>query len=400
MIFITQTHKIKLNRAHGISNIYFNLGKLSIVWGNKKKFDKTRKVIESKTIEEILSSTKHIGKESGISPDLKFQHDFRKNNTLRAYLTKDAANFSVNFGLTKHRTRIVKYLIESIGGENLKFLELGSGSSVGTACAIKCKNISKAIALDYDEFSLTNIVPIIFKNLNVDDSGVSTKVGTFSETGQSDSSVDVMYAGGALHHCTDYEEAFKEAFRVLKSGGFFFISDFVPHDYLSKAGRDFIFESPHGQSEFCKKIQGKPFLSNKDVAEHQRSDIELLYFAQMAGFQVKCYKFAKPSNNIFILIKNLWLVLFKQRLFFKITDFSFSTCGHDYAGNHRESGYNPILSPAIFNFTAIVPEFLYRRMGVMAPRFDNRLYILRKPKTNENVNFLNKIGKTLNIIPV
>lgn len=401
MIFITQSHKAILNHAHGGGKVYLKLGKLSVVFGNKNKFDELYKSIEEKTIEKISPClTPNLDGNADISSDLAFQHNFRKNITLRAYLTKNAAKFSANFGLTKHRTRVVKYLIESIKGKDLKFLELGAGSSVGTATAIKCKNISKAIALDYDKFTLDNIVPVVFKNLSVDQFDVSTKLGTFSDTNQPNSSIDIIYAGGALHHCTNYKDAFDEAFRILKPGGIFFISDFVPHDYLSKVGRNFIFESPHGQAEYLKKKHGEDFLTNKDVAEHQRSDIELLYHAEMASFQTKHYKLTKPSNSLLALLINLWSVLFKRKVISKITDFSFSSCGHDFAGNHRESGYSPTLSPAIFNFTAIVPHFLYCRMGVMAPKFDNRLYILRKPHIDEHVEFLNKRGEKLNDIPL
>jgi ubiquinone/menaquinone biosynthesis C-methylase UbiE len=400
-MFITQAYKTKLIESIGRNKKYMRFGPLSIVFDKKAEFDKLYNSIESKVIDEYLSaSDTSVDGTTVISTDLEFQHAFRKNNTLRAYLTKDSARFSVNFGLTRHRTQIVKHVIESLSGDGLNFLEVGAGSSVGTATASKCSNVSHAIALDYDAFSLAKIVPVVFDNLGVDKSKVSTHVGTFSDTGQSEASVDVIYAGGALHHCVDFHDAFNEAFRILKPGGVFLISDFVPHNYLSKRGRDFIFDSPHGPDEYIKKERGEPFFSNADVKEHFRSEVELLYHAQMSGFQTKSYKFARPSNNFWEVARNFFAALFRKRQVARIVDFDFDRCGYDSAGNHIEIGAAYVLSPAIFNYLAIAPYFVYRRLGVLAPRFDNRLYILRKPKSNETVSFVDRHGNKLNDIPV
>ena len=400
-MFGTQSYKVNLCLESGYTLKYLKLGSFCVVFGNKTDFKDIYTSVVSRLIDDHTSSvTANDCDSTDISTDLAFQHNFRKNNTLRAYLTPESANFSINFGLTKHRTQVVRRLIESIDGKDLTFLELGSGSSVGTATAAKSQKISNAIALDYDAYSLENIVPIVFKNLNVDHKKVSTKVGTFSDTGQSSCSIDVMYAGGALHHCIDFKEAFEEAFRILKPGGIFFISDFVPHDYLSQRGRDFIFESPHGTEEALKKSKGQAYLSNKEVTEHYRSDIELLYHAQMAGFQTKWFKFIRQSNSLLEFLHNLGSLLNKRKFLSRITDFSFNSCGLDSAGNHIESRYNPMQSPAIFNLLAIIPLFLYRRMNVLAPRFDNRLYVLRKPNANEHVAFRNMKGEKINHIPV
>ncbi len=388
-------------RANNNNYWFFVFGHISAVFGRKAKFDHLYMSIESKLIDNILSSgTLKEGEFDAITKDLEFQHNFRKNKTLRAYFTKDAAKFAINFGLTRHRAHVVRSLIECVSGERLKFLELGSGSSMATAIASKYSKISHATALDYDDFSLSNIVPTVFDNLEADLSKVATKVGTFSDTGLSTASIDLIYAGGALHHCVEFREAFVEAFRILKPGGIFFISDFVPHERLSKQGRDFIFASPHGPLEYSKKFRGESFLSNRDVNEHFRSDVELLYHAQMAGFQTKHYIVSRPSNSLNVIVRNIMSVLFKKRVISKVIDFSFNNCGYDSAGNHIETGEGNSLSPAIFNLVAVVPHFLYRHMGVLAPRFDNRLYILRKPKTNETVPFINSSGNKIEDIPV
>ncbi len=55
-----------------------------------------------------------------------------------------------------------------------------------------------------------------------------------------DSEFDIVATRMAFHHIRDWEKALHEMLRVLRTGGYLILSDFVFPSWLAKAGRNFV----------------------------------------------------------------------------------------------------------------------------------------------------------------
>lgn len=99
--------------------------------------------------------------------------------------------------------------------------DMGCGSGAFTSYLYKAYPGSKIVGVD--------ISPGCIKRAKRDFPKIEFMAGDIEETGLRASSVDVVCYSGILHHFPDFRKVAKEAYRILKPGGFFFSYD--PHLY-------------------------------------------------------------------------------------------------------------------------------------------------------------------------
>ncbi|KKP26332.1 MAG: methyltransferase family protein [candidate division TM6 bacterium GW2011_GWE2_31_21] len=95
--------------------------------------------------------------------------------------------------------------------EKLKILSIGTSSGVELEFLSKFGNV---LGIDLDEKMV----------LNAQKNGLNVLKQDILSNNFKDNSFDIVFAMDVLEHIEDHEKAFKEAFRVLRSGGYMFIT--------------------------------------------------------------------------------------------------------------------------------------------------------------------------------
>ncbi|MGM9950715.1 MAG: class I SAM-dependent methyltransferase [Lysinibacillus sp.] len=107
-------------------------------------------------------------------------------------------------------------------------VDVGCGGGIYTK-ALSAMGIPSVVGLDFSETMLNAA-----RENCMDFSNISFQCGNALNTGLADHSFDVVLERALIHHISDLEECFQEAYRVLEYGGVCLIQDRTPEDCLPK----------------------------------------------------------------------------------------------------------------------------------------------------------------------
>lgn len=309
--------------------------------------------------------------------DLIYREDVTKDIYTQIYSNKLRAFKTTNSGRIYWRTNLLTRIHEEvptlISGN---ILEIGAGSAVGSAAVSKFQNVDTVTAMDYEEYTVKNLMPRVFWSTDAISSKLTRACGDYNNLKFPDHTFDTVIALGSLHHSIDIFKTLDECFRVLRPGANMIISDYAfasdmkQEEYLSWLEKPV--EEPHGTSE------QNNILKNKDINEHGRPLFIYQAAAFKAGFNLNTILFDAndPEESRFSLIQRR---LESKKLFKKPT--SKRLLGYDsnenvMTFNMQNHIYYPIFAK---NKPSILSTCLFgKKYG--KPQYDNLLLILQKPK--------------------
>ena len=112
------------------------------------------------------------------------------------------------------------------------------------------------------------------------------------------------------------------------------------------------------------------------------------------AFQVKCINIATRNNFLINLLQWVFFRLIRKNLVSNLLDFRFKNTGYDLAGNHIDKQYDRSLPPYVFSSKIKLPFEKFKFLSKASIRFDNKLFIFRKPEPAEKIKSI-KENKTL-----
>src|SRR5690606_28306607 len=114
------------------------------------------------------------------------------------------------------KTRLQKNQINIPDLEQLSLLDQGCGGGRYTA-AWKLLGVGKAVGLDYSKIGLEDAR----KRIEIAGmENISFEHGSVLEMPFEDSSFDIVFSNGVLHHTEDWQKGVEEQLRVMKKGGY------------------------------------------------------------------------------------------------------------------------------------------------------------------------------------
>ena len=108
--------------------------------------------------------------------------------------------------------------------ENKKVIEFGTGQGTSAIWLLKNLKPDNILTIDCDEKMVEKAIQNV-KRANLEQR-IIVKKADATKLPFGNNSFDIVFAFGLLHHILNYEGAIKEAKRVLKHKGVFFIVDF------------------------------------------------------------------------------------------------------------------------------------------------------------------------------
>ena len=177
---------------------------------------------------------------------------------------------------------------KKIGGN---IIEIGAGTGWCSALLSKNSSSERIYVLDYDQYSVEVLMPLVFKNLNADITKLTPVLGSYNNMKCPDASIDYIISIGAIHHSENLLATFKEAYRALKPGGILLASEHChPNSYTideMNSDNDKLIDS-----STAKKMYGvEKNIKAKDNSDHNYRICEFEAFAYHCGFDVMPYIF-------------------------------------------------------------------------------------------------------------
>lgn len=153
---------------------------------------------------------------------------------------------------------------------NFRMLDLGAGAGI-----VKQMNFKGMVAMvcgvDPDKRSSQN--PYIDE----------FKVGTGDKIPYSDGTFDIVIANNVLEHIENPEIVFKEAWRVLKSGGLFLSKTPNKWHYVALIARG----TPHWFHGFANSLRGRDSEDTYPTVYKANTYVSIKSYAEKAGFKVR-----------------------------------------------------------------------------------------------------------------
>ncbi len=209
------------------------------------------------------------------------------------FLSPERARAFLKTQRTVWRNRAIEK-VEIFLGHELRgqILEIGAGTGWCTALVSKKPDVEQVYALDYDEYSVDEIMPMVFKNLEANNEKITRALGSFNATALDDASMDAVIAIGAIHHSESLHATFTEAYRVLKSGGVLMAFEPCEPDSLTnaeQAQKDATALDP----AIAAKLYGEDIgvIRESDNSDHSYRLVDFLAAALDTGFDAYPYTF-------------------------------------------------------------------------------------------------------------
>lgn len=181
-----------------------------------------------------------------------------------------------------------------------KVLEVGAGTAL-VSCAIShFEEIDELYTLDYDEYTVENLMPLVQWSLDAKTQKIKRVVGSYNSMDIKDDSFDTIVAVGSMHHSEDLNATMRECFRVLKPGGTFIVSDYALTGSLTQEEYAVMIDLPKNESDAARVEKGasiEGMLTNKTISEHARPAFLYQAAAFNAGFTVDCTFFDATKDN-------------------------------------------------------------------------------------------------------
>ena len=141
--------------------------------------------------------------------------DFHDAKNRRSYTTREVDN-----SWTEAVANLVP--VDKIS----KALDIGCGGGIYTK-ALSNMGIPSVVGLDFSE----TMLDAAMENCRAI-SNISFRYGNALHTGLDNNDFDLVLERALIHHITDLQACFQEAFRLLENGGYYVIQDRTPDDCL------------------------------------------------------------------------------------------------------------------------------------------------------------------------
>lgn len=270
-----------------------------------------------------------------------------------------------------------------------KVLEVGAGTALISCQLSLFPETSEIYSLDYDEYTVANLMPLVQWALDADGTKIKRVVGSYNEMNIEADSFDAIIAVGSMHHSENIEATMRECFRVLKPGGKFIISDYGLTSDLSQQEYSVWMNLPKAEKDAALLEKGASIdgmRTNKTISEHARPVYIYQAAAFNAGFNLSTTYFDATKDNGG-RISRLWRRAresFKPVPFYGNIDKS-RIHGYDKYGNVRAFRLTPeIRYPA---YAKRAPSFFNLMIAgdhAGMPVYDNIVMVLDKPIKHSN----------------
>ena len=185
--------------------------------------------------------------------------------------------------------KLEKFIQGSIHG---RVIEIGAGVGWYSALLSKMSGVNEVYAMDYDPFSVSELIPAAVKNLDGDESKIKLCVGSYNKMECDENYFDFVFSVGAIHHSENLNETYKECYRVLRPGGYLLaIEHCHPNSYTNS---DRMSDDEKLISEQrAEKLYGDASLKikAKDNSDHNYRLCEFQSASYNAGFDIFPYIF-------------------------------------------------------------------------------------------------------------
>lgn len=281
-----------------------------------------------------------------------------------------------------------------------KVLEVGAGTGL-TSCEISSfSEVKEIFCLDYDEYTVENLMPLVQWSLGADATKVKRVIGSYNKMNVPAATFDCVVAVGSMHHSEDLDATMKECFRVLRAGGKFVVSDFALTCSLTQEEYHVLTELPLDESDATaveRTGDSQGVETNKTISEHERPLFVYLSAAFNAGFNVKASFFDATRDNGGTITRVLRRAreTFKRQPFYR-SKLDSRVLGYDQYRNVRSFSLFPrIRYPAYAKKAPSLLNLILQGDSAGFPEYDNMVLVLEKPEPSENkVLFKYPSGKT------
>lgn len=221
-----------------------------------------------------------------------------ENMYYKAFETPELAKKYATTGRSHWRYNAVKK-IELIFNKKIsgRVIEIGAGTGWFSALISKEKEVTEVYALDYDKYSVEQLFPLVFKNLDADMSKMTSVIGSYNKMECEDNFFDYIISIGAIHHSENLNATFNEAYRTLKPGGVLVALEHChPNSYTiedSRANDEAFIDEKRAKTLYGSTEKIKV----KDNSDHNYRICEFESAAYAAGFNVLPFVFELYGEN-------------------------------------------------------------------------------------------------------
>lgn len=338
---------------------------------------------------EILNWRPELDNSRILNSAKDYRADISSNQYLHWFGSEFIAHLTVSIGRSFWRIETMRQLRKS-DPELFRgtVLEVGAGTAQISSQISRFTEISKIYSLDYDEYTVKNLMPLVQSSLNAETSKIIRVLGSYNKMDLPTASIDAVIAVGAMHHSEDLDATMRECYRVLKPGGKFIVSDYSLTNTLSQEEYSVLMNLPKKQSdaaEFIRDPINPNIITNKSISEHPRPSFMYQTAAFNAGFNLDITFFDATKDNggsLARLIRRLKDSI-RVRGYYDFGSVSQRVHGYDSYGNVRAFNLAPrIRYPAYAQRAPSFLKLLFFGDYAGHPVYDNMLMVLTKPKKN------------------
>lgn len=171
---------------------------------------------------------------------------------------KAVVNSKLYFLFHKHKWFGISKLLDMTGHVRAKkILELGCGVGITTTFIASKFREAKVTAMDYD----AGQIGIAKRKQSL--ANVEFVVGDAAKLDFKPRTFDVVFESLAFHHILGYEKAIREAYRVLKPGGLFYVLD-TPFKSIPFSKLIWFEPVKFTRSEFVRELNKAGFIVNQN----------------------------------------------------------------------------------------------------------------------------------------